>query len=109
MVSNLIMETFSTFDVSGMFNVDRTRLQEWLDRGFFVPYQKAFGKGTKAIFTRNDLYRLRLFIWLVDVLFNRHDAGSYSSIQFENVGPGKDQFKYAVWTIEFLEGEACAS
>ena len=29
------MDTFSTFDVARIFHIDRTRLQTWLDKGFF--------------------------------------------------------------------------
>jgi hypothetical protein len=87
---------FTTFDVSKLFRIDRTRLQEWIDAGFFTPSQKAEGKGTKALFTVNDLYRLRLFIWLLDIGKSRVDAKYDSDIDFSNVGPGPGQIKYGV-------------
>ena len=89
------MEEFSTFQVSRLFDIDRTRLQEWIDRGFFTPFRKATGKGTKAIFTREDLYRLRLFMWLLLWLDSRSRAAdALSKVNFKQIGPGKDQYKY---------------
>ena len=94
------MNKFSTFDVARIFNIDRTRLQTWLDKDFFKPDKKAKGKGTKAVFTLKDLYRLRLFLYALDLFGSRDRAKYFSNIEFENVGPGEDEFKYYMYTLD---------
>jgi len=93
------MDQFSTFDVARIFSVDRTRLQTWLDKDFFSPNEKARGKGTKAIFTLNDLYRLQLFLYGLELFGSRNQAKSFPHIEFEAVGPGKGQFQYFAYTL----------
>ena len=93
------MDTFSTFDVARIFHIDRTRLQTWLDKEFFTPSEKARGKGTKAVFTLNDLYQLRLFLYGLDLFGSRNQAKSFPPIDFEAVGPGKGQFRYLAYTL----------
>ena len=94
------MELFSTFDVARIFQIDRTRLQEWIDQGYVRPYKKARGKGTKALFTREDLYRLRLFYWFLKTGKSRFEASVDSNINFHNVGPEEEKFKYALFVSE---------
>ena len=98
------MEEFSTFQVSKLFNIERTRLQEWLDRGFFEPFRKASGKGTKAVFTRENLYQLRLFMLLLKWFESRSRAHTLSQVNFQNVGPAKDQYKFFVWMVPVAKG-----
>jgi len=95
-----IMNKFSTFDVARVFNIDRTRLQTWLDKDFFKPDRKARGKGTKAVFTLKDLYRLRLFLYALDLFGSRDRAKYFANIEFENVGPSEDEFKYYMYTLD---------
>lgn len=90
---------FSTFDVARIFGIDRTRLQTWLDKDFFMPDKKASGKGTRAVFTLNDLYRLRLFIYALSLFGSRSQAKAFSNFEFTDVGPGADQFKYWAYTL----------
>ncbi|MGD0487916.1 MAG: hypothetical protein ABSB94_12065 [Syntrophorhabdales bacterium] len=94
------MNKFSTFDVARVFNIDRTRLQTWLDKDFFKPDRKARGKGTKAVFTLKDLYRLRLFLYALDLFGSRDRAKYFANIEFENVGPSEDEFKYYMYTLD---------
>ncbi len=101
---------FSTFQVSRIMDLDRTRLQEWIDRGFFTPFQKASGKGTKALFNREDVYRLRLFVGLLSWIGSRSRAAhALSNINFKEVGPGKDEFKYLILKVpmgkNFVSGD----
>lgn len=93
------MEEFSTFQVSRLFSIERTRLQEWLDRGYFEPHRKASGKGTKAVFTRENLYQLWLFMLLLRWFESRSKAHTLSQVNFQNVGPAKEQYKFFVWKV----------
>ncbi len=101
-------DEFSTFAVAKIFKIERTRLQEWMDGGYFKPHVKAKGRGTKTIFTHDDLYRLRLFVWLL-TFFNRDKgrliASDYSNIDFANVGPKKENIKYGCLTGSIAKGE----
>lgn len=68
---------FTTFDVAKIVGIKRTRLQEWLDRGYIKPsIQKARGQGTKALFSKEDLYAIKLFGELLKKGFTRNRAAS---------------------------------
>ena len=97
------MDEYSTFQVSRILEIDRTRLQEWINRGFFAPHRKAAGKGTKAVFTREDLYRLELFALLLPWM-HRSRAKTISNINFDGVGPEKEQYKYCRLRVSARKG-----
>lgn len=70
------METFSSFQVRDILNIDYTRLQEWIRRGYIVPSIPAAGRGTKAKFSRSDLYIIQTFTLLLQRGINREIAAS---------------------------------
>ena len=89
---------YSTFDIERIFKIKKTRLFEWIDPkyNYVVPSQRADGKGSKTLFSIDDLYTLYLFINLLRLGASRLAASEYSKlIDFNNVGEGKKQFKYA--------------
>jgi hypothetical protein len=89
---------YSTFDVERLFKIKKTRLFEWIDPkyNYVIPSQRASGKGSKALFSIDDLYRLYLFINLLRLGSSRLEASDYSkTIDFNYVGEGKNQFKFA--------------
>jgi DNA-binding transcriptional MerR regulator len=94
------MEFFSTFDVEKLLGIKRTRLQEWIDRGFIKPSQASDGKGTKALFSRSDLYGIRLFVALLDLGFNRGAAAEI--IDWVLGRPILKQEKSAKWDSDYL-------
>ena len=55
------MDLFTTFDVDRILEIKRTRLQEWINHGFIIPSQQTPSKGVKALFSREDLYGIKLF------------------------------------------------
>jgi DNA-binding transcriptional MerR regulator len=66
---------YTTFDIVKNLGIKQERLREWIDRGFIEPsLQKASGRGTKNLFSRHDLYRLGLFIYLLNVSLSRERA-----------------------------------
>ena len=88
---------FSTFDIEKILRVKRNTLQPWLDAKFIAPtIQKATRRGTKNIFAVTDLYKIELFRRLLLCGISRNEASFYINVNFDNVGPGKKQFKYAV-------------
>lgn len=53
---------FSTFEVDKILKITHSSLQQWMNRGFIVPsIQIAKGRGTRSIFSLEDVYRARIF------------------------------------------------
>lgn len=54
--------SFYASDVVKITNVKRTRLQQWLEKGWISPsVQQAEGAGTRNIYSLNDLYTIAIF------------------------------------------------
>ncbi len=68
---------FSTFDIERILKIRRDRLYEWLRGGFIKPTVKASGRGTKAAFIRDDLYRVQLFRMLLNLGMTRNLAATF--------------------------------
>ncbi|ACL06918.1 hypothetical protein Dalk_5248 [Desulfatibacillum aliphaticivorans] len=96
---------YSTFDVARILGIDKTRLHEWLRRGFVIPsVQQAQGRGTKSVFDKSDLYRIRLFQELIDKGINRENASTYIKGYTDIVDPwGKahksEKLKYFCYKV----------
>ena len=97
------MGKYTTFDVARIFKIDRTRLQEWIDKGFISPETPAAGKGTKALFSRDQLYSIKLAYWLLKAGKQRRDAFEIADICWENIGTKQGQFRYLVIDYRVLE------
>lgn len=71
------MDEFSTLDIVRILGIPRERLREWLNHGFIRPsIQEAKGQGTKALFSRNDLYLIAMFRDLVETGLSRLSAAA---------------------------------
>jgi DNA-binding transcriptional MerR regulator len=69
------MEQFTTFQISKALGIKYGRLREWLDRGYIVPsIQKADRRGVRSLFSREDIYLIKLLSHLVDMGFSREAA-----------------------------------
>jgi len=72
-------ESFSTFDLVKIFGINRMTLNDWMKMGFVEPsIEKAQGAGTKSRFSREDLYRIQVFRFLLDRGFSRGDASKHA-------------------------------
>ena len=71
-----LIEEFSTFDIIKALKIPRERLRDWMNRGFIIPTEKAQGQGTKAIFSREDVYAVALFQNLIQRGFKRKEASN---------------------------------
>jgi hypothetical protein len=70
-------ETYSSFDVSRIVNINRERLREWVKFGFTpIPAKEEEGR-CRLLWGRNDLYSILLFKRLVDSGLRRKDAATY--------------------------------
>jgi hypothetical protein len=65
---------FSTLDIVKALSIHRERLRDWMNNGFVVPTTRSEGQGTKAIFTRDDMYMVALFVDLLNKGFKRDKA-----------------------------------
>jgi hypothetical protein len=68
-------EEFSTLDIVKALNIPRGRLRQWMDLGFIKPAYPSEMQGSKAIFTRYDVYGVGLFDDLLSKGFKRDMAG----------------------------------
>lgn len=59
------------------FGLDTQRVRIWLNEGYVTASHKSEGQGKKAFFTVSDLYRVALFVKLLEKGFKRDLAGEY--------------------------------
>lgn len=70
-------DDFSTLDIVAALGIPRERLRDWMNRGFVKPSIPAEGQGTRAVFTRHDIYRVALFAELTQRGFKRENAAGF--------------------------------
>jgi hypothetical protein len=68
---------FSTLDIVKVLEIPRERLRSWMKEEFVQPSVPAKGQGTKAIFSRHDVYAVSLFNDLLGAGFRREIAASH--------------------------------
>ncbi len=92
--------------------IKRNTFQDWLDRELIVPsIQRSTKQGEPNIFTKNDVYCIQLFKRLIEQGITRGLAKyAIENLSFKNVGPGRDQIKYAVlkrgWVPKLESGKS---
>jgi hypothetical protein len=91
-------DEFTTFDIVKALDIPRERLQDWINREFIKPSIPAMGQGTKAIFTRDDVYSVALFKSFIEQGYNRLMAG-VNCKKFTKYGRLKyyKRFFFAIW------------
>lgn len=72
-------DEFSSFETADALGIPIERMRQWMKLGFITPTKPAEGQGTKAIFTRGDVYRTALFIHLIEMGFNRKTAAFFTN------------------------------
>lgn len=68
---------YSTLDIVKALEIPRERLRDWMNKGFIKPTIPAEGQGTRAVFTRSDVYAVALFQNLIEVGFKRSQASDF--------------------------------
>jgi len=93
------MKEFSIKDIERILGIQRDRIQPWIVAGYVVPsIKRARRRGSKNIFSREDLYRIYLFDSLLDYGLDRRSAAKMLLIRFEEVGDGPSAYKYQRFT-----------
>ena len=95
---------FSTFDVSRVLKIDRTRLQEWIDKEFIIPETPAEGRGKKALFSHQQLYQIKMATWLLKTGETREQAFNLADLAWENIGPDPDQDRFLITSNKIAAG-----
>jgi hypothetical protein len=70
-------DEFSTLDICVALEIPRERLRGWMKEGYIEPTEPAQGQGTKAVFTRQDVYKIALFRLLIERGFKRIQASNH--------------------------------
>ena len=83
-----LKNVFTTFDIAKLFDIPRSNVQQYIDRGLLTPsMERTQGRGTKNLFSLNDLYRFRLFQKLYAVGLSQREAAENSClIDFSKIG-----------------------
>ena len=72
---------FTTFDIVKLFNIPRSNVQQYIDRGLLTPsFERTQGRGSKNRFSFNDLYRFNLFQKLYVVGLSQREASENSCL-----------------------------
>jgi len=59
-------EFFTRFEAADILGIARHRLRDWQERHYIIPtVQESDGRGTKNLFSREDLYWIRMFEYMV--------------------------------------------
>lgn len=75
------LEPYSTLDIVKKLGVPRERLRDWQNRKFIDSSVNASGQGTKALFSRLDVYAIALFRYMVEICkFSREEAACQSKM-----------------------------
>lgn len=82
-------DEFSTLDIVKALGIERERLREWMNRSFVKPTISAQGQGTKALFSRRDVYRVELFRQLLEEGFDRDQGRIFVDLYRQQMGTGK--------------------
>jgi len=70
-LEEIMRDEYSSFDVANALGIPKERLRGWIKEGFVEPTTPAKGRGTKAIFTRTDVYYVGLFQYLLGQGYRR--------------------------------------
>ena len=91
-------EKFLAADVEKITGVKRTRLQQWLERGYLKPsIQEAGGHGTRNIYSRKDLYLIASFKRIAESGISRQMAADMLEVGFIDSGLTEEQMRRAVF------------
>lgn len=96
---------FKTSEVRKIFGLRRNNFQDWMERKFVFPSIKKSKKpGEDNVFSKDDLYRIQLFIYFLKLGLSRERAGEISyNTSFENVGQEPGCYRYLLIETEITK------
>jgi len=98
------MNTYSTLDVSRILGIEKSRVRDWIVKGYIIPsWHKAMARGDKNLLTYDDLCYIYLFQQLRSKGFHRTPIAFIVS-EIAKTGFSnhlKSGFRYMVWNTRF--------
>jgi len=83
------MEAYTTTDIFKRLNIKRERIKNWISEGYITPsIQLGHGPGTKHLFSRFDLYIIKLFEHLLNRGFSRNVSKKWLRILWKTYSKG---------------------
>jgi hypothetical protein len=98
------MNTYSTLDVSRILGIEKSRLRDWIVKGFIIPsWHIAMARGDKNLLTYDDLCSIYLFQQLLSRGFHRTPT---AFIVGEIAKKGltnnlKNGYRYLIWNTKY--------
>lgn len=98
---------FSSKEVLQITDVKRTRLHQWQEYGWLKPSgEVAYGHGTRNLYTRQDLYNIRLFREITERGLHRKVVGSFlSHVDDYPIKDNQDWGSIDLWLFARVEDE----
>jgi DNA-binding transcriptional MerR regulator len=94
---------FYAADVTRILGIKRTRLEQWLERGYVTPsLRHAQGPGTRNVYSLSDIYGLAILQGLLQMGILRESASKLAQANWEAV-KNKDK-QYGVVRVKLLSG-----
>jgi len=95
--------TYSTLDVSRILGIERSRVRNWIVKGFILPsWHIAMARGDKNLLTYDDLCSVYLFQQLLSKGFHRTPTAFIIS-EIAKTGLTnilKSDFRYVIWNTK---------
>ena len=98
------MITYSTSEAARILGIEKTRVRDWIVKGFIIPsWHKAMARGDKNILTYDDLCSIYLFQQLLPKGFNRIQvAFIISKIAKKGLTSNlNSELRYVTWNTKF--------
>jgi len=81
----MVDNDFSTLDVQKILKINQERFKQWVNMGFIKPTLMASGQGSRASFTREDVYKVAFLNLLINGGWKRKAAAKIcQSAEFDN-------------------------
>lgn len=98
------MITYSILEVSRILGIEKSRVRDWIVKGFIIPsWHIAMARGDKNILTYDDLCSVYLFQQLLSKGFHRTPTGFVVG-EIAKTGLTnslKSGFRYVVWNTKY--------
>lgn len=100
----LSMNTYSTLDVARILGIEKSRVRDWIVKGFIIPsWHTAMARGDKNLLTYDDLCSVYLFQQLLSKGIHRTPIAFIVS-QIAKAGLSnnlKSGLRYAIWNTKY--------
>ena len=84
--THLQLFRFTTTEVAKILGEPVRKVRDWTQRKYVVPSIPAQGRGTKALFDRQDLYQFRLLKFLLDRGLDREHGAEMVELMVDRLG-----------------------